>query len=373
MTLVKRGKIYHTRIEFEGRLYQKSLKTRRHSEALKFEAAFRTSLARGEFDILDNAGTPTLEGFRKRLFAHLKANVKERTYIWYEDYFNTLTRFNDLANTRLNRIDVPLIERFVQWRLNGEEKPEVITVNHSLRTLRRALHLAEEWKLIRRAPKIRLLRGENSREYVISEDTLKLMIDWIAKAYPTSLMQHLLPFLVDTGLRITEACELTRDNVSLDPKPGAERGWLYVAQGKTKYSKRYVPLTERAANAVREALKRSRCEFLFTAKGGRRPMTRHWPTHQFRVIADALNIQEDCVLHSTRHTFCTRLGESGADAFTIQRLAGHSDIHVSQKYVHPTPTIIESAIGKMEAVRTEKLKKQEEQAKAASANTVQEI
>jgi integrase len=39
-------------------------------------------------------------------------------------------------------------------------------------------------------------------------------------------------------------------------------------------------------------------------------------------MRDALLLPWDCVIHSTRHTFCTRLGERGADAFTIQRLAG---------------------------------------------------
>jgi site-specific recombinase XerD len=33
----------------------------------------------------------------------------------------------------------------------------------------------------------------------------------------------------------------------------------------------------------------------------------------------------------------TRLGESGADAFTIMRVMGHSTVTVSQKYVHPSP------------------------------------
>src|SRR5581483_10829238 len=179
--------------------------------------------------------------------------------------------------------------------------------------------------------------------------------------------------LVDTGLRISEACALTRDTVSLDPKPGAERGWIRVEKGKSKYAKRFVPLTERAADAIREALKTSRSEYVFTSKGGRRALTRHYPTQQFRLIADALKLPDDAVLHSTRHTFCTRLGEAGADAFTIQRLAGHSSITISQKYVHPTPTIMESAIGKMEAVRTAKAKKQAEKAAAASASGEQSI
>jgi integrase len=41
------------------------------------------------------------------------------------------------------------------------------------------------------------------------------------------------------------------------------------------------------------------------------------------------------VLHSLRHTMLTRLGESGVDAFTIMRIAGHSSITVSQRYIHP--------------------------------------
>jgi len=370
MTLLKRGPIWHTRIVFEGRLYQRSLHTRRHDEAIKLEAAFRTSLIRREFDIIDSTKL-TLESFRKRMFDHLKANVSPRTYDFYEDCYNTLTECTALANTRLSRIDTPLVEDFVQWRL--KQKVEIVTVNHALRTLRRALHLAEEWKLIRRAPKIKLLRGEHSRDYVISEETLDTMITWIRAAYPTSVMMHLLPFLVDTGLRISEACSLTRDTVSLDPKPGAERGWIRVEKGKSKYAKRFVPLTERAADAIREALKTSRCEYVFTSKGGRRALTRHYPTQQFRLIADALKLPEDAVLHSTRHTFCTRLGEAGADAFTIQRLAGHSSITISQRYVHPTDKLVESPIDKMEAVRSSSLKKKAQKAAAAGAGDEQVI
>lgn len=49
------------------------------------------------------------------------------------------------------------------------------------------------------------------------------------------------------------------------------------------------------------------------------------------------------VLHTLRHTMLTRLGESGVDAFTIMKIAGHSSIVVSQRYVHPTPEALERA------------------------------
>ncbi|MBI1686445.1 site-specific integrase [Caulobacter hibisci] len=40
------------------------------------------------------------------------------------------------------------------------------------------------------------------------------------------------------------------------------------------------------------------------------------------------------VLHSFRHTFLTRLAESGASAIDIRNTAGHADIATSMKYVH---------------------------------------
>ena len=57
-------------------------------------------------------------------------------------------------------------------------------------------------------------------------------------------------------------------------------------------------------------------------------------------------------LSSTRcaYTMLTRLGESGADPYTIMKIVGHSSIIVSQRYVHPTPERMESAFAQMEAM-----------------------
>jgi len=60
------------------------------------------------------------------------------------------------------------------------------------------------------------------------------------------------------------------------------------------------------------------------------------------------------VLYSLRHTMLTRLGESGAEAFTIQKIAGHSRSVISQRYVHPTPTLIENAFTRFEAYNAKK-------------------
>jgi integrase len=45
---------------------------------------------------------------------------------------------------------------------------------------------------------------------------------------------------------------------------------------------------------------------------------------------------KNCVPYVLRHTALTRLGEkAGGDVFALARIAGHSSITVTQRYVHP--------------------------------------
>lgn len=60
-----------------------------------------------------------------------------------------------------------------------------------------------------------------------------------------------------------------------------------------------------------------------------------------------------------RHTFLTRLGEAEVDAFTIMRIAGHSTMTVSQKYVHRAAEAMERAFEKLMALNVEKGKKRQ--------------
>jgi integrase len=53
------------------------------------------------------------------------------------------------------------------------------------------------------------------------------------------------------------------------------------------------------------------------------------------------------VLYSLRHTFLTRLGESGCDAWTLARIAGHSSIAMSTRYVHPSADAVLAAVERL--------------------------
>jgi integrase len=53
------------------------------------------------------------------------------------------------------------------------------------------------------------------------------------------------------------------------------------------------------------------------------------------------------VLYSRRHTFLTRLGESGCDAWTLARIAGHSSVGISSGYVHPGEDAVLAAMSRL--------------------------
>ena len=75
----------------------------------------------------------------------------------------------------------------------------------------------------------------------------------------------------------------------------------------------------------------------------------HWEACAPRVKGKRPRIlPADFVLHSLRHTMLTRRGESNVDAFTIMRIAGHSSIVVSQRYIQSTPEAVERAFERLQ-------------------------
>jgi integrase len=53
------------------------------------------------------------------------------------------------------------------------------------------------------------------------------------------------------------------------------------------------------------------------------------------------------VLYSLRHTFLTRLGASGCNVWTLARIAGHSSIAISARYVHPSEDSVLTAMSSL--------------------------
>jgi integrase len=340
MSLYRRGDVWWSRIEFDGTVHQFSTKKRNKNEARGVESQRRNELATGV------GVAPTLEVFSQRFKNSLPARVSKDTLQFYTAHMQPLLDYPAMAACPLDRINAALVENFVQHR---RKTVGTVTVNHNLRTLRRMLHLAQDWDVIARVPKLKLLTGENQREYVLTDEIIEKF------AADRTRIGKIVPFLCDTGLRRSELCNLTWTAVNL-PLHSIE-----VLKSKTKAGRRRIPLTSRAEKILTDILtvkklieqdlpEEKKCRYVFTTLRG--PMTRDWLSHSFRRARKLLGLPDACVLHSTRHTFCTRLGERGADAFAIQKLAGHSSIVISQRYVHAQGPRLNTAIGLLEPAQS---------------------
>jgi integrase len=293
--------------------------------------------------IRERKPVPALKDFAQRFIDAIQVRCAEkpRTIAFYAEKLTRLLEFEPLASARLDKIDEALIESYVQER---RKQVAPATVNRQLATLRRLLRLAYEWQVVNRIPRIRLLPGERNREFVLSH---KQERTYLEKA-PQPL-REIAMLTLDTGLRIGEVVELEWCDVHLAPVNGARFGYLHVRDGKSKNARRNLSLTPRVKAMLEARFGQTSSPYVFPSDTGR-PYLVTSIDHLHSELRDLLRLPKDFVIHSFRHTFGTRLGEAGADAFTIMRAMGHSSVTVSQKYVHPTPEAMERAFERLEAL-----------------------
>jgi len=134
------------------------------------------------------------------------------------------------------------------------------------------------------------------------------------------LLHDVATVLLDTGMRPEECNHLSWENLNWD---AGRHGTIMITRGKTKAARRLLPMTPR----VRLVLE-LRCE-----AAGKPTEGWVWPadTRSKHMEHDTLRVQHkkapekskvrDFVIYSFRHTFLTRLGESGCDAWTLARIA----------------------------------------------------
>jgi integrase len=219
-------------------------------------------------------------------------------------------------------------------------------MNRELQVLRRLLHLASEWGFADRVPKIKMLPGEHHREFVLlpAEEAKYLA----ASAEPLASVAAV---LADTGMRPEECYRLRWENVTW---VNGRHGTLVVTHGKTAAARRTLPMTVRVRALLQlrwEAASKPLEGWVWTAPSKSGHIE---PSSLKKQHAKALRLSNvrPFVLYSFRHTFLTRLGASGCDVWTLARVAGHSSVGISARYVHPSEDAVLLAVEKLGGHKT---------------------
>ncbi len=153
---------------------------------------------------------------------------------------------------------------------------------------------------------------------------------------PRSLRDRaILEMLYGTGLRVSEVCGLTFDQVVLDV------GYVRTVGKGSK--ERVVPLGDRARQALEAYLEHGRpllargrrSPYVFLNRSGNR-LSRQGVWKIVKAWCSQAGVSPDTSPHTLRHSFATHLLEGGADLRSVQMMLGHADLATTQIYTHVT-------------------------------------
>lgn len=292
----------------------------------------------------------TLSELKREFLEYLEIE-KGRSIHTVRNYDHYLTRFLEYAKAeKPESLSEGQVREYRLW-LNRQPGTKVgrnvdtlkrKTQNYYLIALRAFLkHLRKRGVESLNPERIELAKvPDRSLDLISAQELTRLM-----EAPDTSTIQGLrdkaiLELLFSTGLRVSELCALSQEDVDLSRDEFSVRG---------KGDKvRVVFLSDTAKDAVRAYLKERRdfddAMFIQYGKKMKKDEVKNkdlrlTPRSVQRILkryATIAGITRKVTPHVIRHSFATDLLSNGADLRSVQALLGHANIATTQVYTHVT-------------------------------------
>jgi integrase/recombinase XerD len=150
----------------------------------------------------------------------------------------------------------------------------------------------------------------------------------------------LLELLYASGLRVSEALGLDRDDIDLDAGlvrvvgKGDRERQVPVGEVALEWLRRYVDEVRPAWLGQWQGDRRRGGPLFFSVRAERLDRRRAW--EMLVSSARLAGLDEGISPHTLRHSFATHLLEGGADLRVVQELLGHASINTTQLYTHLT-------------------------------------
>ena len=266
--------------------------------------------------------------------AYQKATDKSSaTLLSYRSDLIQFTTWFELINKvemRLNNITSTDARQYKQYMIDSNFRPQ--TINRRLLSLKYFLKWGWESKRI----KYHFPLPKSVKQ------SQQLPPKWLTRIQQNQLLRHIerygnvrdisiVNILLNTGLRVSELCQLKWIHVIISER----KGKLLVNAGKgLKY--REVPLNQDARQAfllLDYQIYAGNDEFIF--RGQRGPLS----TRGIQLLLTRLKIPSELgniSPHCFRHTFCKNLVNAGVSLEKVAALAGHERLDTTKLYCHPS-------------------------------------
>ena len=309
--------------------------------------------------IMPNGGKTTVLELVEKYISQ-KRGVKHNTKAGYNFVINVIKK-EDFGK---KRIDTVRISDAKEWliKLQAEDGRGYSSIHTIRGVVRPAFQMAVEDDLIRKNPfefqLATIVLNDSVTREAITREQERAFLNFVKNDKHFSKYYEGIFILFKTGLRISEFCGLTKDDIDfvdnkirVDHQLQRKRDMEYVIETpKTEKGVRYVPMSEDVAECFKRILENrkrpkiepmidGRCGFLYLDKNNMPMVALHWEKY-FQHIREKYNkiYKKELPIitpHVARHTFCSNMAKSGANPKKLQYIMGHSDIGVTlNTYTH---------------------------------------
>ena len=303
-----------------------------------------------------------------------KTGVRHNTLAGYKTVVNILKK-EEFGSRRIDLVK-PSDAKLWLIKLQSEDKRSYSSI-HSIRgVVRPAFRMAVEDDLIRKNPfdweLATVLINDSVRREAVTPKQERLFLEFIKNDKHYRQYYEGMYILFKTGMRVSEFCGLTLSDVDMKGRKihidkqlqRTREGKYMIADTKTTYGERYLPMTEEVYQYFKKLIARRRKAkvepmvdgvggFLVLDKNGMPYLALHWEK-RFEYALGKYNrtYREELpkiTPHVCRHTYCSNMAKSGVNAKTLQYLMGHADIATTLNvYTHLGYDDVEKEVREME-------------------------
>lgn len=322
MSLYKRGNVWHYDFAVDGVRFRGSTKEPTLSRARTVESLLIAG-ARDRGRTILTRRVPLLSEFAVRFFAWVEASSLEpKSKRYYSDGWQLLsnTRLRGMRLCQISRDEVEAV-RFPGSASNA---------NRAIRTLRRMLGKAEEWRVISSAPKLKLVKEYGRSAVLDAEAELKLL------AAAKQPLRDVLIVMLDTGMRPQEVFCMRWEDIDW------EKLTIFVPKGKTRNARRHVAISQRLLAVLKRRCNGITSGWVFPSdsKVGHLTTVKTAFTRARRLAG----LDSSVVLYTARHTFATNTLAATGNLALLMRAMGHSNAQTAMIYQHPSLELVREAV-----------------------------
>lgn len=255
-------------------------------------------------------------------------HAKENKKSWYNDYRiihnDMMPIFGRYTMSAISKRDV---QKYLDGITNRASGP---TSNRYRSLLLRMFRLAVEWDFLPINPcvGIRKHRENPAREVFLNPEEIGQLLNALDKI-PQRVSACAVKFLIATGKRLKESMMLTWDHIDLDEKIA------FLHQDNTKGTKSERVILNALAIEILEELKDYRQEENPHVFPGNGPDGRLVTPIKVYITAKKMaGLNKKIRLHDLRHSFASNMLSCGASLYEVQKLLGHKDAAMTQRYAH---------------------------------------